>query len=150
MPPILLDCFALAVAFRGLSCLYCFAPVVCGFLLGCGLWLSFPLVGMTKRKGAPLLVLPLFVRGLWACISLVPSARLRVFGYSRLGMPLHPPLVLLVALYRSYYKKLRHPSRNPNYFAGLYSMCICLLLFSYLFLLVGYCFPLFPFGCLVL
>ena len=33
-----------------LSCGYCFAPVLCGFLLGC--WFFFPLDGMTKRKGA--------------------------------------------------------------------------------------------------
>ena len=41
---------ALAVAYCVLSCGYCFAPVVCGFLLGCGLWLSFPSVGMTKER----------------------------------------------------------------------------------------------------
>ena len=51
-PAMFVDCFALAVAYCVLSCC-CFVPVVCGFLLGCGLWLSFPLVGMTKRKGAP-------------------------------------------------------------------------------------------------
>ena len=70
--PIFVDCFALAVAFRGLSCvcrlgccLGCFAPVVCGFLLGC--WLFFPSDDITKerahRVGASSL------RGLWACYA---------------------------------------------------------------------------------
>ena len=62
-----MDCFALAVAFRGLSCGYCFAPVVCGFLLVC-VWFFFPSGGMTKerahRVGASSL------RGLWACYML--------------------------------------------------------------------------------
>ena len=36
------------------------------WVVGCG---SFSLrMIATKRKGAPLLVLPLFVRGLWACV----------------------------------------------------------------------------------
>ena len=51
--PIFLDCFALVVALCGLSCCG-FAPVVCGFLLGCGLccwWFFFPSDGMIKRKG---------------------------------------------------------------------------------------------------
>ena len=69
MPPIFLAflaCFALsalAVASIVIACLVvldCFVPVLCGFLLGC--WLSFPLDGMTKRKGKPCwLVLSLFV-----------------------------------------------------------------------------------------
>ena len=67
-----LGCFALAVAcitlllcFRGLSCC-CFAPVLCLLLWGCGLccWLSFPLVGMTKRKGKRF-ACPLFVGCGW-------------------------------------------------------------------------------------
>ena len=52
------------------SCLYCccFAPVLCLLWLCCW-WLSFPSDGMTKRKGAPPLVLPLFVRGLCLILS---------------------------------------------------------------------------------
>ena len=67
---------ALAFAYCGLSCC-CFAPVVCWFRLGCGLcwwWLSFPSDDMTKRRGAPLLVLPLFVRGLLLFVCYMFSA----------------------------------------------------------------------------
>ena len=45
----LLACIALVVAFRGLSCGYCFAPVVCGFLLCC-CWFSFPLDKTKKER----------------------------------------------------------------------------------------------------
>ena len=67
MPPIFLaflDCFALAVACCGLSCGRCFAPVVCGFLLGCGLccWcFFFPLDDCDKKKGQAVGACPLFV-----------------------------------------------------------------------------------------
>ena len=61
-PANFLDCFApmfsaLAFASIVIACLvvlYCFAPVLCEFLLGCGLccwWFSFPFGYMTKRKG---------------------------------------------------------------------------------------------------
>ena len=77
---IFVDCFALsalAVASIVVACLVvldCFVPVLCGFLLCCW-WFSFPSDDMTKRKGAPLLVLPLFVRGLWACYMLINSSK---------------------------------------------------------------------------
>ena len=87
-PPILLaflDCFALAVAFRGLSCvcrlgycLGCFAPVVCGFRLGCVVGVSFSLrMIATKRKGEPLgLVLSSWVVGCFIWLLLcTPRAR---------------------------------------------------------------------------
>ena len=68
-----LDCFALAVAFRGLSCC-CFAPVVCAgcvfFVgLGCVVGVSFSLrMGATKRKGKRF-ACPLFVGcGLVLCV----------------------------------------------------------------------------------
>ena len=53
-----------------LYCVCCFDPALCVLCLCwlCGLccwWFFFPLDDMTKRKGAPLLMLPLFVRGLW-------------------------------------------------------------------------------------
>lgn len=81
MPPIFVGFapifLALAVAYCVLPCVCrlgccgCFAPIVCA---GCGLWwlccwwwLFSPFGRYDKRKGAPLLVLPLFVRVLWAC-----------------------------------------------------------------------------------
>lgn len=142
--PIFLGCFAPAVALCGLSCgccLYCFALVVCGFLLGCG-WFSFPSDDVTKGKGAP--CWRVLSSCVVCCVSLVPCALLLVFGFPRLGMPLYLPSFPSFALCRSCHRILRHPNRTRCYFAGLCSMYIYLLLFSYLFLLVGSCF-LFPF-----
>ena len=53
---------ALAVAYWGLSCcccLVCFAPVVCGFLLGC--WFFFPLDACDKKKKGHNFLRPLWV-----------------------------------------------------------------------------------------
>ena len=54
-PAMFVGCFALAVAFRGLSCC-CFAPVVCAdcvFFVGlCCWWFFFPSDGFRYEKGA--------------------------------------------------------------------------------------------------
>ena len=62
--------FACIVFVASLLLFVCFACVAC---VGCG-FLSLRMIA-TKRKGAPLLVLPLFVRGLWVCYMLINSSK---------------------------------------------------------------------------
>lgn len=118
---------------RSLPWLYLFVLLLC--LCG-SLLFSFPFRTIcTKRKGASPCVLPCPVVG---CISLVPCALLLVFGFPRLGMPLYLPSFPSFALCRSCYKTLHRPNRIRYYFAELCNMYICLLLFSYLSLLIGF------------